>query len=142
MLPQGRSLQDIFVSLFRTTIFDDSLLQPKIIQGTCELVAQDRESEFQDKSTFRDAIKMLNDLVVYTNVFEPSFLAVSQTYIVEWAKKASSEKDLADYVKSSVTLKEREMRRCDIFSLASTTRRELLKMLEYYLIEDKTDRLG
>lgn len=85
---------------------------------------------------------MLNELIVYTNVFEPFFLSASQTFVVNWAKTGSSEMILSDYVKSSFKLMEREMARCDLFNLASTTRRDLLKMLEYYLIEEKTDRLG
>lgn len=69
-------------------------------------------------------------------------LELSQTYIAEWAEKESLEKSLADYVASARKLMSGEMARVDMFGLDSTTRRDLLTLLEDHLIQKKETRLS
>ncbi|KAJ9637703.1 hypothetical protein H2199_007194 [Coniosporium tulheliwenetii] len=138
---KGRSLQEIAVDLFRTNIFNDAKLGSRTVDGACDLVDADRMDDLQDQSTFRDTIKLFHDLSIYTSVFEPRMLHKSQTFIINWSKEASAEKSLADYVHSSVQLMNREMSRCEHYGLDSTTRRDLLTLLETYLIQQQADRL-
>lgn len=129
------------IALFRTTIFEDSQLKARIIGGACDLVAADRAGESPDLSTFRDAVRMFHELGTYTSVFEPRLLEQSQTYIVEWAERTSSEEDLAEYVRRAQQLIQREIRRCELFNLDSSTRRDLVALLDTHLIQKRQQRL-
>ena len=85
---------------------------------------------------------MLHELVVYTSDFEQKLLASSQTFIVDWSEHECADRELPDYVRESVKLIDREMKRCEIFSLDNTTRRDLLTLLEDHLIERRQADLG
>ena len=142
LLQQSRSLQDIAVGLFRNIIFEDSQLKPRIVDGACDLIASDRAGEDLDHRTFSETIKMLHEMQTYTNSFEPRMLELSQMYISEWAERESLEKSLADYVASARKLMSGEMARVDMFGLDSTTRRDLLTLLEDHIIQKKETRLS
>lgn len=141
LLQQSRSLQDIAVTLFRNIIFEDPQLKPKIINGACDLISYNRAGEDLDHRTFSETIKMFHETQTYTNCFEPRMLELSQTYIAEWAEKESAEKSLADYVTNVYNLMSGEMTRVDMFGLDSTTRRDLLTLLENHLIQKREARL-
>ncbi|ORY08578.1 Cullin family-domain-containing protein [Clohesyomyces aquaticus] len=141
LLPRQESLHDIAVNLFRKLIFEDARLHPRIVNGACELVAVDRAGEDMDRQMFSDAIKMFHDIQVYTTSFEPRMLALSQEFVVEWADRTSAEKSLASYVKAAKVLMKSEMERVEMFGLDSSTRRDLLTLLEDRLITSKESRL-
>lgn len=136
------SIQDMAVAQFRSIIFEDAKLRSRIVDGTCDLVASDRAGEQLDHTTFRDAISMFHDLSTYTTIFEPRFLELSQSYTMRWVETAVAEKSLADYVRSAVGLAEKEKQRCEIFGLDTTTRRDLVTILEDHLVQRQQDRLG
>ncbi|KAK0664189.1 Cullin-4A [Lasiodiplodia hormozganensis] len=141
LLQQGRTLQDQAFTLFRTIVCEDATLKPKLVAGACDLVQADRNGEELDKETFRDAIAMCHDLTIYTSFFEPKLLELSQQFVADWAEQASQDKGLADYVQSAVQLMEKEMERCEHFNLDSTTRRDLLALLEDHLVHRQEARL-
>ncbi|GAB7354196.1 hypothetical protein MBLNU459_g4747t1 [Dothideomycetes sp. NU459] len=136
------SLSDVAVQLFRDGVFNNETLNPKIIDGACDLISADRVERDLDTATLRQAINMFHDLATYTNSFEPRLLAKSQTYIVQWAEETSAEQQLSQYVKSSVQLMAREVERCDLFGLDQSTRRDLLALLEDHLVAKKVDYLS
>lgn len=135
-------MQDQAFTLFRTIVCEDPALKPKIVAGACNLVQADRDGEELDKDTFRDAVAMFHDLTIYTSFFEPKLLELSQQFVAAWAEQASQEKGLADYVRSAVQLMDKEMQRCELFNLDSTTRRDLLTLLEDHLVQRQEARLG
>ncbi|KAK8232166.1 Cullin family-domain-containing protein [Phyllosticta capitalensis] len=141
LLPKGDTLQEQAFSLFRTIVCEDSVLRPKIVMGACELVHADRNQQQFDKDLFKDTISMFHDLTIYTNMFEPKLLELSQQFVSQWAAKASSEKGLADYTKSVFALMDKEISRCETFGLDSSTRRDLLALLEQHLVVQQVDRL-
>lgn len=95
-----------------------------------------------DSETFKDAVDMFHAIGTYTDSFEPKMLEASQNYIIAWAKQASEEKELAMYVRDSSELVDREIQRCETFSLDSSTRRNLMMLLEDYLISAQESKLG
>ncbi|KAK7607360.1 Cullin family-domain-containing protein [Phyllosticta paracitricarpa] len=141
LIGKGDTLQDQAFSLFRTIICEDPVLRPKIVQGACELVQTDRTQQRFDKDLFKSTISMFHDLAIYTNMFEPKLLEFSQQFVSEWAAKASSEMNLADYTKSVFALIDKEMSRCDEFGLDSSTKRDLLSLLEEHLVEQRVEHL-
>ena len=126
---------------FREIIYNNATLKPMIVDGACELVQADRTGQELDTSTFRQAINMFHDLATYTNSFEPRLGAVSQKYIMEWADAAVVEKKLPEYIRASEALMSKEMERCEAFGLDSSTRRDLLALLEDHLVQRKLDYL-
>lgn len=135
------SLNDVCVQIFRDQIFNNQILQPKIIDGACDLIAADRMAQDLDRAVLRQAISMFHDLAVYGSKFEPRILAVTQTYVVELGDRLTAEKILPDYVATVVDFMSKEVERCEVFGLDATTRKELLYLLEEHLVAQKVDYL-
>jgi cullin-4 len=129
------------ISMFRAIVFEDPQLKPRIVDGACDLIAADRSEDDLDRQLFSETIKMFHEMQVYTTAFEPRMLEFSQSFIAEWAVRESTEQSLPDYVDKASKLIQTEMSRVEIFSLDSTTKRDLLTLLEDHLIEKRKDRL-
>ncbi|PNS17618.1 hypothetical protein CAC42_3013 [Sphaceloma murrayae] len=129
------NLLDVCVAHFRDLVFQDSAIKQKTVDGACELISRDRKGLAVDRSTLRDAINMFHALAVYTSMFEPRLLALSQKYISAWAEDTSRDKSLPGYVDDAVQLMSQEGERCDVFALPSSTRRDLMTLLEDHLID-------
>lgn len=141
LLPRHESLRDISVSLFRSLVFEHAKLNPRIIDGACDLVAADRTGGDLDGDMFKKTVDMLHEMHVYTEYFEPRLLELSQEYILKWADAESEQSSLPEYVRSARALMDREMQRADLYRLPSTTKRDLLTLLEDHLISRKEERL-
>ncbi|KAK4997717.1 hypothetical protein LTR66_002914 [Elasticomyces elasticus] len=135
------SLYDIAVTLFRDLVFNSTAVKDRVVDGACDLIAADRMEQDLDQATFRQAIGIFHDLATYTSSFEPRMLGISQGYIAGWAERTSEESSLSDYVRASVDIMRREMDRCEMFNLDSTTRRDLLALLEEHIIQRKGEYL-
>ncbi|KAF4551128.1 Cullin-like protein 3 [Elsinoe fawcettii] len=135
------NLHDVCVSLFRDLIFHDSELRSKTVDGACELISRDRKGQAVDRSTLRDAINMFHELAVYTSTFEPRLLAISQKYIAAWAETTRQERDVPEYVAEAVDLMQKEGERCDFFALDTSTRRDLITLLEDHTIDLRVEYL-
>ncbi|KAJ4331677.1 hypothetical protein N0V87_008956 [Didymella glomerata] len=141
LLPRHESLRDISIGLFRSIIFEHAKLNPRIVDGACDLVAADRTGGELDSDMFKKTVDMFHDMNVYTQHFEPRLLELSQEYVVKWADAESEQKSLPEYVRSARALMDREMQRADLYRLPNTTKRDLLTLLEDHLISRKEERL-
>ena len=141
LLPRHESLRDISIGLFRSLIFEHAKLNPRIIDGACDLVAADRAGGDLDSDTFKKTVDTFHDMHVYTQHFEPRLLELSQEYAMKWADVESEQKSLPEYVRSARALMDREMQRADTYRLPNTTKRDLLTLLEDHLISRKEERL-
>jgi cullin-4 len=139
LLSSSKPTLDQFTpQLFRETVFNHSALKPKIINGTCDLVMADRtKPQSLDKGLFRHSVDMLHALSTYSSSFEPEFLGISQQYVSEWSDETIGEEPVPKYVALAEDLIVKEMARCEEFDLDSSTRRELLTLLEHHLVERK-----
>ena len=135
------TLSELTPQLFREIIFNNASLKDQIIEGTCALVAADRERPKgfgkSDSDLFKQAVDMFHELSVYTSSFEPRFLALTQQYISKWSDRMIAEKSMPEYVALANETIAKEMRRCEDFALDSSTRRDLLALLEDHLIQRK-----
>ena len=134
------SLQDVAVQLFRDGIFNTEELKQHIVDGACDLISADRMEQDMDRATLRQAISMFHDLAIYTNNFEPRMLAFSQNYVQAWTEEKSAGA-VPDYVKASARFMANEMERCELYGLDTSTRRDLVALLEDHIIEKKVDYL-
>ena len=137
------SIEDMAIAEFRTRVFFNISLRPRILQGACDLVNMDRQGTLDENGNIllRTAIKMFHVLTVYTQEFEPIFMTGSTKYFLSWVRKEVSTNGLADYVAESHKLIEREISRCATFGLDSATKTTIEGHLEEILIEQKQDRL-
>lgn len=124
---------------FRNHIFSDPVLQPKVLQGACDLVDADRNEDhamMADSSLLRNAIELFHGLDVYTTSFEPLLLSESKRFFVSWAQRESSGY-LATFVENGHNLIAREVKRCELFSLNRSTKQKLSELLDRVLVADQ-----
>ena len=137
------SIDEMGTTEFRTHIFSAPQLQPKVLQGACDLVHANRQDdqEARNERLFRDSIKMFHSLTVYQVFFEPKLMAESEQYFVTWAEKSINANNLAGYVEECGKLIERELSRCELYGLDQTTKKALEKYLEDILVDQRQARL-
>lgn len=130
------SIEEMGKLQFRTSVFFDTTLKPMILQGACNLISYDRKGDEAgfDGDLLRKAIDMFHTLSVYTKDFEPKMLGASQTFFNEWSRDESASLSLARYVEECHTLINREILRCKSFALGSSTERDLITLLDRFLI--------
>ena len=114
----------------------------RIIDGTCALIAIDREGKDMDRVTFKKAINLFHELKMYQNDFEPRMLELSQEYIAQWAEREASEKSAGEYAKAALKLMDDEGTRVDLFSLPGSTRRDLFTLMHDLLITRQEPKLS
>jgi cullin 4 len=129
-------INEMGLILFRTYIFSECQLRSRILQGSCDLVDYDRNGaqNMANPDLLRRAIGMFHDLGVYTKAFEPQILEDSSSFFSSWADRDSANKPIAQFVEACHDLIQSEMKRCDLFSLDSTTRRELSSLVDENLV--------
>ena len=135
------TLSEFTPQLFRDIAFSHSRLKDPVILGTCALVGEDRigskSFDGEQAQLFRHAVDMFHELAVYNASFEPKFLALTQHFISEWSDQMIVERPIPEYVALAQETIGKEMRRCDDFALDSSTKRDLLALLEDHLIQRK-----
>lgn len=136
------SIKDMGYNQFRSILFGDPNLKPQILQGACDIVAEERLMERSyDNSCLRDTINMFQTLLVYTKEFEPKFLGLSQRFFNEWAEIRSTVGSLRRYVGACLELINLETSRCHTFNLELTTEKDLNKQIDKFLIAEKEHKL-
>lgn len=128
---------------FRQHIFSDAVLQPKILQGACDLVEADRgeeQSVVADSLLLRNTIELFHGLDIYTTGFEPLLISESKKYFSSWAQREATGY-LATFAENSHRLIEREVTRCELFSLNRSTKQMLSELLDRALVTEQEDVL-
>ena len=136
-------IQEMGHILFRSYIFADPNLKPKISHGACDLIAADRGTEttvLADPTLLRAAIELFHSLDVYSGEFEPMFICETEKFVASWAQREASGY-LASYVDNSHRLIEREVERCELFSLNRSTKQKLSELLDEILVLNHDDFL-
>lgn len=129
-------IQEMGHILFRSHIFTDPSLKPKISQGACDLIAADRGTEttvLPDPTLLRAAVELFHNLDVYSSEFEPLFINETEKFVASWAQREAGGY-LASYVDNSHRLIEREVERCELFSLNRSTKQKLSELLDEILV--------
>ena len=136
------SIGDMGVTEFRTYVFSDAKLKPKILQGASDLLRDAREGYDRPEagSPLRKAVDMFRVLGVYTKELEPKLMGESERFFLAWGKKNSS-KSLTEYVEGCQELIDLEVQRCELFGLGAATRRMLETYLEDILVELRQTKL-
>ncbi|KAJ5607220.1 hypothetical protein N7537_003839 [Penicillium hordei] len=128
---------------FRSYIFSDASLRPKILKGAYDLIEADRggfTKALADASLLREAIELFHSLDVYGSDFEPLFMAKSEEFVKEWSQQQAAG-TLAAYVENAHRLIEREVERCGLFFFNRSTKLKLSELLDETLVTQQTDVL-
>ena len=136
-------IREMGLMQFRQHIFSDAVLQPKILQGSCDLIEADRgeeQSVVADSLLLRNAIELFHGLDIYTTGFEPLFVSESRNYFSSWAQREATGY-LATFAENSHRLIEREVNRCELFSLNRSTKQKLSELLDRALVTEQEDVL-
>ena len=138
------SIDELGITLFREQVFEDTVLNTKILEGACALVSEARgrgsEQGFVPE-LFKEAVEMFHTLAVYTKNFEPLLLGQSEEFFDSWADKRSSELPLSAYIEQCHAMFRSETERCDVFTLDESTKRNLIIQMENHLVFDHQERL-
>ncbi|KAJ5101856.1 hypothetical protein NUU61_004078 [Penicillium alfredii] len=133
------NLRELGLNQFRSHIFSNQTLKPKILQGACDLIAADRGARtgiMADSPLLRNSIELFHSLDVYASDFEPVFSAQSQIFLTSWAQEQASG-PLASYAENSHRLIEREVERCGLYSLNRSTKQKLSEILDQTLVSEQ-----
>ncbi|KAJ5442599.1 Winged helix-turn-helix transcription repressor DNA-binding [Penicillium cf. griseofulvum] len=128
---------------FRSYIFSDASLKPKVLEGAYDLIEADRggfTKALADSNLLREAMELFHSLDVYGSDFEPLFMAKSEEFVKEWSQQQAAG-SLATYVENAHRLIEREVERCGLFSFNRSTKLKLSELLDETLVTQRTDVL-
>ena len=83
---ENPSVTETGLIAFRSTVFQDPVLRPKVLSGAVTLIDFDRKRQLNEKDSalLRQAIHTLHQLSIYTNDFEPLFQTSTEKYLRTW----------------------------------------------------------
>lgn len=128
---------------FRSHIFADRELKPKALKGACDLIQADRNEDnsiVADSSLLRNSIELFHGLDIYTSEFEPLLVSQSKDFFSMWSQQEATGY-IVSYVEKSHRLIEREVTRCELFSLNRSTKQKLSDLLDEALVAEQEDVL-
>jgi cullin 4 len=141
LLSQDKSLQEIATTLFYKATVGQEDIRKHILDGACEMIMSDRSGNGNEEAILKDAICMFHAIGAYRRHFEPQFLSQAQSYVVEFSGHEVVNSSLAGYVKKATDLIGKEIVRCGRFGLDNSTTRELVTLLDNYLVSEQEKRL-
>jgi len=127
------SIWDVGLQLWRLHIMGNKIIQTKTVDGLLFLIENERNGEAVDRSLLKSLLRMLADLQMYHDIFEPKFLqATDQLYATE-GQKFMLEVDVPNYLtRVEKRLKEETDRL--LHYLEPATRKPLIACVENQLI--------
>ncbi|KAH0562716.1 hypothetical protein GP486_002621, partial [Trichoglossum hirsutum] len=137
------SINDMGVAQFRIFIVSDTTLKGKVLRGMTNLFQYDRDNEQESLNTtlLSASVAMIHELGIYTVDFEPKFIASSQVYYSQLADSDGQSENLARYLEDTEKRFEKEVARCDFFRLDTSTKRDLVVVLEEVLVRERIELL-
>lgn len=130
--PSLQSIEATGLALFRAHVASDPVLESKFLRGIFALFEHDRrnEGEIINISLLLSCIRMISNLGMYSQSFEPKFITVSREYFGRVAEQESTSQPLAAYLQNCASQLEKESARCERFHLEISTKREIIAVIE------------
>lgn len=128
---------------FRSAVFEDSAIKPKVLAGVVSLITSDRRGQLSetDSELLHLAVNTLHQLSIYTTEFEPLFHLATEDYMRSWLAEESHKDDLGEYVNACSNLLTKEIARCESLKLDRSTRNQISASFDQILIEDEVETL-
>ncbi|KAL8338298.1 hypothetical protein RB601_006469 [Gaeumannomyces tritici] len=149
-------LNDLFINLFRRTVFPKSKAPmfpkskapessppgTKVLDGMCQLVQLDRtEDKGFDPKLLQESVNMMHVFNLYGKLFERRLLEESEKYFLEFSEERSEGCSLKDYIGAARDLLQREGDRCNIYNLDSTTKKQIIDVIHRIVVRDHASKL-
>lgn len=128
---------------FRSVVFEDSIIKPKVLSGVVTLIDSDRKRQLGEKdfALLRQSIDVLHQLSIYTSDFEPLFQTATDGYFRLWRNTESHKDSLGEYANACTDLLVRELTRCDILTLDRSTRGQISDLFDIVLVAEELETL-
>ncbi|MCJ1310092.1 hypothetical protein MMC25_003753 [Agyrium rufum] len=136
-------IQELGIMQFRMYVFSDPQLQTAIMQAMCNLIEGDRlgKNDAAQNDLLKRTFSMFHKIGVYAKFIEPQYLEQSKSYLSDWKQDQNNIDDLAVYVHAVNQLVAMEIKRSGELGLEGSTVRDLTKLLEQYLLQERVDEL-
>ncbi|TQB75333.1 hypothetical protein MPDQ_003310 [Monascus purpureus] len=136
-------IREMGLNQFRVYIFSGAKLKGKVLQGACDLIEADRDGNskwVEDTSLLRSTIGLFHSLDVYVSDFEPLFISESKRYFSSWAQREAAGY-ITSFTENSHRLIQREVDRCEFYSLNRSTKQQLSELLDRTLVVEQENAL-
>ncbi|KAJ9639101.1 hypothetical protein H2204_004009 [Knufia peltigerae] len=140
---ENPSITEMGLLKFRSCVFQDEIIKPKVLKGVVTLIDMDRRGGLNEKDTslLRQAVDSLHELSIYSSDFEPLFQSTTESYFQSWKETDSNKSDLAAYVTNCSNLLDKEMARCDFLTLDRSTRAQIGILFDEILVAEEVNLL-
>ncbi|KAJ6261945.1 Cullin-4A [Drechslerella dactyloides] len=134
--PDKDQILDMGIQLFSTHIITDTKFKLKFLNGIFQLYEKDRkgQADVDNSNLLIASIRILSTLGLYSTLFEPRFIDVSEGYYRLLAEEETESEDVARYAKECASQIKGEIARVEKFNLETTTRRDLIAIIEKEMI--------
>ncbi|KAK6526876.1 hypothetical protein TWF281_010073 [Arthrobotrys megalospora] len=146
--PDKDQIWDMGLQLFSTHIIRDAKFRARFLAGVFKLYENDRkgEADLDNSSLLIASIRILSNLGLYSSLFEPRFIDASENYYQVLAENEADADDVAQYARQCASQIQAEIQRVEKFNLETTTKRDLIAIIEKEMILhhmlDLTDPTG
>lgn len=127
------SIWDVGLQLWRTNIMGNHVVQGKTVDGLLFLINKERNGEPVSRRLVKSLLRMLADLQMYHDVFEPKFLVQTDLLYAQEGQKFMIEVDVPNYLLQVVKRLKEEAERL-LHYLEPGTRKPLISCVENQLI--------
>ncbi|KAF3903499.1 Cullin-4A [Dactylellina cionopaga] len=134
--PDKEQIWDMGLQLFSTHIITDPRFRSSFLNGVFKLYERDRKGQADIDSTnlLMASIRILSNLGLYSSLFEPRFIDVSEGYYRILAEEETEEDDVARYARECSSQIQKEIARVERFNLETSTKRDLIAIIEKEMI--------
>ncbi|XP_006352972.1 cullin-4-like [Solanum tuberosum] len=132
--PNGHSLWDMGLQLFRKHLCLASEVEHKIVFGLLQMIESERLGEAVDRTLLNHLLKMFTALGIYAESFEKPFVERTSEFYAAEGVKYMQQSDVPDYLKHVEVRLHEEHDRC-LHYLDASTRKPLIATTERQLLE-------
>ncbi|XP_055803011.1 cullin-4-like [Solanum dulcamara] len=132
--PNGHSLWDMGLQLFRKHLCPASEVEHKIVFGLLRMIESERLGEAVDRTLLNHLLKMFTALGIYAESFEKPFVERTSEFYAAEGVKYMQQSDVPDYLKHVEVRLHEEHDRC-LHYLDASTRKPLIATAERQLLE-------
>ncbi|KAK0407022.1 hypothetical protein QR680_018953 [Steinernema hermaphroditum] len=132
---------DLGLKEFRECVLQSPKLRQRLIDGLLRVIATERAGRQIDRNLVRSLLRMLSNLDLYKELFEPEFLKASEELYSQEGQERVTELDVTGYLQYIDRRLKEEVDRSTTY-LDFETQKPLLHCVEKVLIADHMDSIA
>ena len=135
--PHIFSIYDMGLELFRQYILQYTLVQTRIVEGLLMLIDKERQGDTVDRTLLKSLLRMLTDLQIYDDAFEPKFLSATERLYASEGQQLMQQLEVPEYL-CHVDKRINEENERVLHYLDSGTRYQLIHNVEKQMLSEHT----